>query len=77
MLLPWFSLDAGVLAAAFEPVLGEIDGFARHYLDRQDLIGGYVDQFDGMRRYPHGTYAVITERATTSRSSSRQPSPRS
>jgi pimeloyl-ACP methyl ester carboxylesterase len=26
---------------------------------RQDRIGGYVDQFDAMARYPQGTYAVI------------------
>jgi pimeloyl-ACP methyl ester carboxylesterase len=33
VLLPWFSLDASVMAAAFEPVFGKIDAFARHYLD--------------------------------------------
>lgn len=26
---------------------------------RQDRVGGYVDQFDAMTRYPHGTYAVV------------------
>lgn len=33
VLLPWFSLDSRVMAAAFEHVLGVVDGFARHYLD--------------------------------------------
>ena len=26
---------------------------------RQDRIGGYVDQFEALRRYPNGTYAVV------------------
>jgi pimeloyl-ACP methyl ester carboxylesterase len=26
---------------------------------RQDRIGGYVDQFTAMQRYPRGTYAVV------------------
>jgi pimeloyl-ACP methyl ester carboxylesterase len=33
VLLPWFSLDADVMAAAFEPVLADVDGVQRTYVD--------------------------------------------
>ncbi len=33
VLLPWFGLDGAVMAAAFEPVLHEVPGWRRVYLD--------------------------------------------
>ncbi len=35
------------------------DGPVLMLAGRQDRIGGYVDQFEAMRRYPNGTYAVV------------------
>jgi pimeloyl-ACP methyl ester carboxylesterase len=39
VLLPWFSLGTDVMAAAFEPVLGDLDGLARHYVDLPGVGG--------------------------------------
>jgi pimeloyl-ACP methyl ester carboxylesterase len=39
VLLPWFSLGADVMVAAFEPVLGDVGGLARRYVDLPGVGG--------------------------------------